>query len=91
MIRFVGFVVAIVLAFWVYHDAMKRGKTSGKALAWAVGVLLLWIVFFPLWLFIRPKQLIEEGDVEYMTVCPSCGGYVDRDASFCPHCGHRLS
>ncbi len=91
MIRYVGFLIAIVLSFWVYHDAMKRGKTSGKALAWAVGVLLLYIVFFPLWLFTRPKQLAGEDDIGYMVVCTNCGGHVDREASFCPYCGHHLS
>lgn len=91
MIRFLGFLVAVTLAFWVYHDAKRRGKTPGKALAWAAGVLVLWIVFFPLWLFTRPKQHAEEGAFGQMRACPGCGGYVDREASFCPRCGQRLS
>jgi hypothetical protein len=88
LIRFLGFFVAIALAFWVYHDAKRRGKTSGKAVAWAVGVLFLWIVFMPLWLFTRPKELAGEGDFGHMMVCPSCGCNIDREDSFCPHCGH---
>lgn len=91
MIRYLGFLIAIALAFWVYHDAKRRGKTPGKALAWAAGILFLWIVFFPLWLLTRPKQVVGERDSEHMAACPNCGGYVDRWASFCPHCGHRLS
>ena len=91
MIRFLGFLVAVALAFWVYHDAKRRGKAPGKALAWAAGVLLLWIVFLPLWLFTRPTQRAEEGAFGQMRVCPGCGGYIDREASFCPHCGQRLS
>ena len=91
LIRFLGFFIAIALAFWVYYDAKRRGKSPGKALAWAAGVLFLWIVFLPLWLFTRPKQLAGEGGLEHMAVCPSCGGYIDREASFCPHCGHCLS
>jgi hypothetical protein len=46
-IRFLGFFLAIALAFWVYHDANRRGKTHGKAVAWAAGVLPLWIVVLP--------------------------------------------
>jgi len=94
MIRYLGLLIAIALAFWVYHDAKRRGKTPGKALAWAAGVLFLWIVFFPLWLLTRPKRVVGEvgeRDFEHMAACPNCGGYVDRGASFCPHCGHRLS
>ena len=91
MIRYIGLLIPIALAFWVYHDAKKRGKTPGKSLAWATGVLLLWIVFLPLWLLTRPQEVLGEGVFEHMRVCPSCGGYMDREASFCPHCGHRLS
>jgi hypothetical protein len=46
-IRFLGFLLAIALAFWVYHDANRRGKTHGKAVAWAAGVLFLGIIFLP--------------------------------------------
>ncbi|MCK5552382.1 MAG: zinc-ribbon domain-containing protein, partial [Deltaproteobacteria bacterium] len=31
------------------------------------------------------------GGFGHMAVCPSCGGHIDREASFCPHCGHHLS
>jgi len=91
LIRYIGLFFSIALAFWVYLDAKKRGKTPGKALAWATGVLLLWVVFFPLWLLTRPKEVLGEDAFEHMRVCLSCGGYIDREASFCPHCGHRLS
>ncbi|MFQ6079667.1 MAG: hypothetical protein ACE5NJ_11115 [Thermodesulfobacteriota bacterium] len=71
MIRFIGLLVAIAFAFWVHQDAKKRGKTPGKALAWAAGVLLLWVVFLPLWLLTRPKEVLGEGAFEHMRVCPS--------------------
>jgi hypothetical protein len=45
----------VLLSPWVYHDAKSRGFTSGKAMGWALGVFIIWLVAFPLWLVSRPK------------------------------------
>jgi hypothetical protein len=60
LIRFLGFLVAVALAFWVYHDAKRRGKNPGKALAWATGVLLLWIVFCPSGYLSGPRSVLRK-------------------------------
>ena len=49
----VGFAGVVVATVWVYRDAKSRGMDAG---AWAVGVLLLFIVFFPLYFFRRKPQ-----------------------------------
>lgn len=40
----------ITSTVWVFRDAKSRGMNPTN---WAVGVLLLWIVFFPLYFFKR--------------------------------------
>jgi len=56
--------VAVIGTFvWVLIDAPKRGLSAG----WAVGVLLLWIVFFPVYLARRGK-VIKDGTQTLMWV-----------------------
>ncbi len=55
--------VVILSSAWIFHDAHKKGIP--KALRWAIGSLLLWIVVFPWYLSRRqapkaPCPLIEE-------------------------------
>lgn len=47
----IGIIILAVSALWVYRDAKSRGM-NGAGL-WALGVILLWIVFFPLYFFRR--------------------------------------
>ena len=52
-----GFLCAFVFflipcAVWVAYDASKR---PGLGMEWALGVLLLWIIFFPWYLIERRK------------------------------------
>ena len=57
------FLIVIGTAVWVYFDAknlgVRKGLVSGIANAgpgtWAAGVLLLWIIAFPMYLAMRPK------------------------------------
>ncbi len=57
------FFIIIATAIWVYIDAksigIKKGQLSGfcdmTPLSWALCVLLLWIVAFPLYLIKRPE------------------------------------
>lgn len=48
----VGLIGLIIAAVWVYRDAASRGMQG--AAAWAAGVFLLFIVFFPLY-FVRRR------------------------------------
>ena len=73
-----GLVISLIIAGWVYRDAKKRGSNS--PLLWSVGVFLLWIVFLPLYFYTRPKAKL----------CPFCGKYYDNQPSFCPNCGASL-
>lgn len=55
--------IAFLVGFWVYRDAKRRGKTTGKAFLWFLGVFSLLIVFLPLWFITRPrKEDGEDGD-----------------------------
>ena len=78
----IGLAIAFVVAFWVYSDAKNRGKTTGRAFLWFLGVFFVLILFLPLWLITRPK----------VKLCPHCGEYYEYGASdiFCPRCGVEL-
>ncbi|MEM9884293.1 MAG: hypothetical protein AAF849_00255 [Bacteroidota bacterium] len=52
----IGLLIALGVSFWVLMDAKSRGM---NATLWAIGVLLLMIVFLPLY-FIFRKPKIEE-------------------------------
>ena len=81
--QFLGLAIAFVVAFWVYTDAKKRGKTTGKAFLWFLGVFFVLILFLPLWFITRPKVI---------SCCPHCGGYCESGDSdiFCSSCGVEL-
>ena len=78
----IGLAIAFIVAFWVYSDAKNRGKTTGKAFLWFLGVFFILILFLPLWLFTRPK----------VKLCSHCGEYYEYGESdrFCPRCGVEL-
>jgi hypothetical protein len=56
MFKFIAFVIAVAAAIWVYNDAAKRGLSSGKSLAWALGTLFAVIIVLPLYLIMRPSD-----------------------------------
>ena len=80
--QFVGVAIAFIVAFWVYSDAKNRGKTTGKAFLWFLGVFFVLILFLPLWLITRPK----------VKLCTYCGQYYEYGESdvLCPRCGVEL-
>ena len=80
--EFIGLAIAFIAAFWVYSDAKNRGKTTGKAFLWFLGVFFVLILFLPLWLITRPK----------VKLCAHCGQYYEhRDSDrCCPRCGVEL-
>ena len=86
----VGLFVALIIAAWVYSDAKSRGKASGPALLWSLGVLLLLIIFLPLWFFLRPKKESEIVIADRPKLCAECGKYYEGMPSYCPNCGKLI-
>jgi hypothetical protein len=54
----IGLAISLVLAVWVGRDASKR-QTQTPPFLWGLGVLLFWILFFPLYLTKRPLKTGE--------------------------------
>ena len=53
---FIALVGVILATAWVYQDASSRGMENAGT--WAVGVFLLFIVFFPLYFFKRRPRSV---------------------------------
>ena len=53
-----GLIISLVLAVWVIRDASRR-QTQTTPFLWGFGVLLVWILFFPLYLAKRPLKAGE--------------------------------
>lgn len=101
-------VVLMVLgtSIWVWFDARglmaripddERKKISGLATSpagWAIGCILLWILVFPRYLFVRKKYAAYSPSVGLALGpqrCPHCSKFYDGLPSFCPQCGQALS
>lgn len=95
-----GAIIVAIAAFWVYNDARERGHDLGTALMWALGTLVMLIVFLPLYLILgrkakmakpsKPAIDIEGVPAEEILTCPMCAGKVRQDFKACPYCGHTL-
>lgn len=86
----IGFIISIIASIWVYNDAKKRGKSSSSAFWWALGTLLIWIIFLPIWLIKRPKSEDEIVYVNTPKLCSHCGKYYEGNPIYCPNCGTKL-
>ena len=53
-----GLAISLVLAVWVGRDASRR-QTQTASFLWGLGVLLVWILFLPLYLTKRPLKTGE--------------------------------
>lgn len=100
-----GAILGALAAIWVFTDARKRGRETGTALLWTVGVFFMLIIFLPLYLIfgrkikprpVPPAQLPDNViDVDSSAVittvnCPMCASQVNEDYKICPHCGYTL-
>ena len=85
-----GLFIALLVAAWVFSDAKSRGKENGSAFLWSLGVLLLLIVFLPLWFFLRPKKESEIVVIDKPKLCLECGKYYEGFPSYCPNCGKPI-
>lgn len=54
----IGLTISLVLAVWVGRDASRR-QTQTAPFLWGLGVLLVWILFLPLYLTKRPLKTGE--------------------------------
>lgn len=92
-----------VSVVWVYKDAttFERGGVpmSIRPGFWAVGVLLLWIIFFPLYLIsrfgysdklayikIEKQRKRSQSKPTSRFKCPECGESIALEAKFCRFC-----
>lgn len=84
------FIIAIVIAIWVYKDAEKRGSSGAL---WLVIVIFTGIIGLIIWLVVRPpiggkpQQGPQGGGGR---VCPNCGRPIPMDAQNCPYCGKKF-
>ena len=53
-----GLIISLVLAVWVIRDASRR-QTQTAPFLWGLGVLLVWMLFLPLYLTKRPLKTGE--------------------------------
>ena len=82
----IWFVIAILIAIWVYKDAEKRGSSGAL---WLIIVILTGIIGIIIWLVIRPP-IGGKKDATVDTAdrrCPNCGRQIPMDAKVCPYCG----
>ena len=97
-------IIGVIAAVWVYRDAQKFGHTRTFALLWAVGTIVFFFVFFPLYLLLgRKPQMKQNKKIDSVTIeaegeftavnlqdCPMCARKVEENFNVCPYCGYTL-
>ena len=87
MLIVIWFVIAILIAIWVYKDAEKRGSSGAL---WLIIVLLIGIIGIIIWLIIRPPIGGAKKEETPERRCPACGRVIPMDARVCPYCGKKF-
>ena len=97
------FIVAILLAVWVYRDAESRGESG---ILWLIIVLITGIIGLIIWLIVRgdkpvissepttkvppPPQPVQTTQITDAKFCPNCGASIQPNSVFCANCGASL-
>jgi len=90
-------VVAIGTTLWVRKDIRRWHLSRYPRLGWILGVLLLWVIFFPRYLRARPAhlasgKLIDEANASaaYERSLAKRVAKADAESQLvCPHCQNR--
>ncbi len=85
----IWFIIAIVIAIWVYRDAEKRGSSGAL---WLIIVIFTGLIGLIIWLIVRPPIGGKTAGSTAATGtndrrCPNCGRVIPMDANVCPYCG----
>lgn len=75
-IQVICLAMLIAVAIWVRQDAIRRGMSAH----WGTGVLLLLIVFLPLYFVVR-KRTVK---------CAACGRDIKASLSLCEDCEQSI-
>ena len=84
----IWFIIAILIAIWVYRDAEKRDSSGAL---WLIIVIFTGIIGLIIWLVVRPpiggkKKAATSSDRR----CPNCGRVIPDDARTCPYCAKNF-
>ena len=84
----IWFVIAILIAIWVYRDAEKRDSSGAL---WLIIVIFTGIIGLIIWLVVRPpiggkKKAAASSERK----CPNCGRVIPDDARTCPYCAKNF-
>ena len=98
-------VVIIVSIVWVLFDSKRRDLTQTShgpvtTEVYMIGMVLLWIVFFPIYLLFgwkaplrasapRPVAADAAGPSRFKQ-CPDCAETILAEANVCKHCHYRF-
>jgi len=84
----IWFIIAILIAIWVYRDAEKRDSSGGL---WLIIVIFTGIIGLIIWFVVRPpiggkKKAAASSERR----CPNCGRAIPDDARTCPYCSKNF-
>jgi len=79
-------VIWIMVIFWVYRDAERRGLNG---LLWALLVFIGNLIALIIYLIIRTERA-PNGNVVASKNCPHCEKSISGGYTYCPHCGKSL-
>ena len=90
----IWFIIALLIAIWVYRDAEKRGSSG---VLWLIIVILTSWVGIIIWLIVRPpiggapvQQVQQPQQPAPGRACPNCGRAIPMDARVCPYCAKKF-
>ena len=84
----IWFVIAILIAIWVYRDAEKRDSSGAL---WLIIVIFTGIIGLIIWLVVRPPiGGKKKASASSERRCPNCGRVIPDDARACPYCAKKF-